>query len=130
MGAAGVVEERMDSMSRLGDAAKAIATAMRSDVEWNSEAVRRAAKAIERHATSLPALFADPATAVPPSASRPEIWSRKGEFDGLFRDLAERARLLAGSLDSGGRHEVAAAFAVVGKTCSACHRDFRLTKTD
>jgi len=126
-GATGVVKERMDMMSALGDSMKALKGLVMGAGEPDRAAIAREAAAIGGHAETMPAKFPE-GSLLGPSEARPEIWTRWPEFETASGDLASAARGLEKTAASGDGPAMQAGFAAIAKTCAACHRAFRAKK--
>lgn len=129
-GATGIVAERMEAMKSLGDAMKGLAAMHRGTAPYDPAAVREAAEAIGRHGGEhMTALF-PPGSLHHPSEALPEIWEDWERFGALAEDLRVSAAALAEAAGreaatSAGPQSTRAAFARLGRACSACHTDFR-----
>lgn len=126
-GAQGVVLERMQGMSALGDAMKVVAPMVRGQAEHDEAAVARAGGVFSAHAgTGLVALFADPMSAAAPSEAGPAIWD---DPDG-FTELALQLEVLGAELTASAASpaDTAEVFARIGQTCIACHQDYRVKR--
>lgn len=100
-GATGIVKERMDAMSAMGDAVKAIVPMMRGEIEYNANTVRSAAETIGKHAgTDLTKLFPE-GTGGKPSESKASVWTNWGEFSEMAERLGIYADGLARAADNG-----------------------------
>jgi cytochrome c556 len=152
-GATGIVKERMDLMSAIGDSTKAMRDMFSGEKPYDADAVRQNARAIaERSGERITELFPEGSTDHT-SDALPAIWQDWDEFAALADDLAVTAEGLAlaagntgaaadtggdmGALMGGGTtaqpqtaEEIGAlpaseAFSMMGDVCSACHTKFR-----
>lgn len=153
-GATGIVKERMDAMSAMGKAVKAITPMMRGEIEFNAASVRSVAKTIGNHAgADLTELFPEGSGGAP-SETRDAVWTNWNEFtelaeqleiysDGLARAAnngmmaGTQSGMSSGTMMGGGMMQgtmtaddiagmpVDGAFAMVSQVCSACHTKFR-----
>jgi len=115
-GATGIVKERMDDMSAMAKAVKAIKANLAPD--GDKAAIRAAADVIRQKAgDGLVGKFPR-GSAHPPSEARMEIWSELPEFQRLAGELEIRAAALS---DRPGEP----AFKALLQTCAACHKRFR-----
>jgi len=100
-GATGIVKERMDAMSAMGDAVKAIVPMMRGETEYNATTVRSAAETIGNHAGSdLTRLFPEDSGGKP-SESKDSVWTNWDEFSEMAERLEIYADGLARAADNG-----------------------------
>ncbi|MEE9446569.1 MAG: cytochrome c [Arenicellales bacterium] len=129
--ATGIVKERMDSMSDMGKAMKAMAKIVKGKADFNLDVVRVSAQTLADHASTITEKFPDTDASRhnKESDALPAIWTSGDQFSELSTKLetAIAALQLAakGDLDKRGLRMV---FAKTGKACSACHDDFRKPK--
>lgn len=94
-GATGIVKERMDAMSAMGNAVKAIAPMMRGEVAYDADAVRAASQSFIDHAgTAMTDLFPE-GTGGMPSMATDTVWTDGEEFAELAARLGEYGEGLA-----------------------------------
>ncbi len=138
-GAMGVVKERMDAMTTLGDHAKAVGDMLKGKTAFELTAVETAAQAFVTHGEQIPALFPDTNESRTGSKTEalPAIWENWEDFTALSTQLTEDSRTLAmvtAELSTGAKsandqsRAVRAAFFRASKSCSGCHERFRLDK--
>lgn len=125
-GATGVIKERMDAMSAMGDASKAIAKMVNGKSVFDANAVARHAQAINEHSRDV-VVFFPPGSLKPPSEARPTIWQRWDEFEALALELESSSALLT-EVAASDNASVRSAFTRVSKTCKSCHKHFRKRK--
>ncbi len=100
-GATGIVKERMDAMSAMGEAVKAITPMMRGETALDPDEVRSAAVTIGDHAgTGLIELFPEGSGGAP-SESKDAIWTNWDEFSELADRLETYADGLAKAAENG-----------------------------
>ncbi|MEH6724716.1 MAG: cytochrome c [Hyphomicrobiales bacterium] len=100
-GATGVVKQRMDAMSKLGDVTKSLTEMMRGDISYDAELIRQNAAQIRQHAgQSMTQLFPKDSL-MKPSEARPVIWSDWEEFEILAMRLEALAIGLEASAENG-----------------------------
>jgi len=93
-GATGIVKERMDSMSAMGEAIKSLSTMFKSGA-YDPDLIRTGAMAIKSHAgESMLKLFPEGSDDTP-SEARAEIWNNWEEFATLAMELENFAVGLA-----------------------------------
>ena len=85
----------------------------------------RGAKALARWARAMPALF--PAGSDGPRTSaNAAVWSDRPGFEAAAARYADAAARLAELADANDKAGFAAQYKVVGETCGACHKTYRL----
>ena len=124
-GASGVVKERMELMKDIAEQMKQIGAMIKGEAAFDAAAVRSAADTVAAHAGAMPELFPEGSTDAP-SEALPVIWQDWEAFRGLAADLEDSAGALSeAAAAASGAGAIRAPFASVGRTCSACHEDFR-----
>ena len=99
-GATGLVKERMDAMSAMGNVVKVIAPMMRGETAYDASAVRAAAETIGSHAgADLTRLFPE-GSGGKPSESKDTVWSNWNEFTEMAEQLEVYAEGLARAADN------------------------------
>jgi len=104
----------------------ALVGGMKGTVERGDDVAAQAfaARALAGWAKALPGMF--PAgTDIAPSNALPAVWSDRATFEAKAADYAAAAAKLADLAKAGDKPGFAAQFAVLGKTCGACHSSFR-----
>ena len=125
-GAKGVVMERMMAMKSMGDGMKELSQMVTGKIAFDAAKVTSIAKSLKQHATKIPEQFPK-GSLQKPTEALPVIWEKWDDFKGQADNLAT----LAGELETAAASGKAASlvvFAKIGKSCSACHQDFRLKK--
>lgn len=129
MGATGIVKQRMDAMKEIGRSMKTVGRMIKGETAFNSSTVAKAAETIEGHAEEIPELFPDnEESRQPVSEATDAIWLQNDRFEAIAQELANAAVLLGEAAETDDPAAVRAAFAQTGRTCSACHEDFRQKK--
>ena len=99
-GAKGIVKERMDGMSAMSKAVKALTPIMRGTAEYDADKVRSAADVMIKHAgEQMTSLFPE-GTGGMPSAALPAVWDNWEEFSKISNELkayAEGMKIAAGN---------------------------------
>ena len=57
--------------------------------------------------------------------AKPEIWENRADFDAKLQDLREASVALQAAVAGGERKAIAAAIQDTGKTCKACHDEYK-----
>ncbi|WP_223479770.1 c-type cytochrome [Oricola indica] len=127
-GATGIVRQRMDLMGEIADRMKDLGAMIRGRENFDPEVAGSAADALAGHAGEMLSLFPE-GSAGGTSEARPAIWVDWQEFEGLAGALEEKASALSSvAQEAESVDEIRLLFADMGRTCSQCHEDFRLTK--
>jgi cytochrome c556 len=143
----GIVKERMDSMVTLAKTLKSIAPMIKGDVEYDPQTIRDAAIVIQNHAGEhLTNKFPEGSN---PMASEvaPAVWDDPEGFKMIADQLSLYAQALEQAADNGPTGAISEIsedipetllelsamptgilFQKIGKTCSACHDDYRIKK--
>ena len=124
-GATGIVKERMDLMKDVGAQMKAVGKMIEGETAFDPVGAASAARRIADHSRGVLAMFPEGSND-PPSEALPVIWEEWADFAQLVSDMETRAGALAESAeDAKDADAIRPQFAALGKTCSACHDDFR-----
>jgi cytochrome c556 len=121
-GATGVIAERMDAMSAIGDANKSLSGISRGRTEFSMDLVKESALAISQHSgQGFVDLFPEGSTD-DISDAKVEIWQNWDDFTELSLSLESAAISLS---NIGSEEEFSTAYKAVSETCSSCHRNYR-----
>lgn len=115
------VLERMMLMSTMAEDMKVIGDMTKGATAYNAVTVRQTAAKFKSHMGETIRLFVTPEQD-PKSEALPTIWTS-------FPDFAERAQRMANAaavLEASSEADYAEKFVDLGKTCSSCHKSFRL----
>lgn len=100
-GATGIVKERMDGMAAMQKATKAVTPIMRGQVDYDADAVRDFATAVEMHSgEAMTKLFPEGSGGMP-SVAKENIWSEWSEFEHLAMQLETLGQALGRAADNG-----------------------------
>jgi cytochrome c556 len=124
-GAKGIVKERMELMKDIGKAMKSLGAMGRGKAPLDSAKIKAAAGSIARHGQKIPALFPKGSSKGVTEAS-PRIWKDPEGFQKSTNEMVAAARNIAGQSENAA--ELKAAYRRLGKTCSACHKLYRVKK--
>ena len=131
-GATGIVKERMDQMSAISKAMKAIGAMLKGAEPFDSARVGVLASEIgQMGGDRLTGKF--PANSLhAPTEARPEIWTDWEDFQSKAFEMKTAAEALAKSAghprsDSDPRSPDVL-FRALGTTCKTCHESFRIKK--
>ena len=94
---------------------------------FDAAVVEKAAERIQVTGGLIPEVFAmDTHTFTEtPTKAREGIWTNKSDFDGKANDLVKAATDLEAAAKSGDKAATLKAAGAVGKSCGACHDQFR-----
>jgi cytochrome c556 len=93
---------------------------------FNAAAVQKAAERLQVTGSMIPEVFAkDTHTFTIPTKAREGIWTNKSDFDGKANDFVKAAADLEAAAKTGDEAATKKALAATGKTCGACHDQFR-----
>lgn len=127
-GASGVVKERMDAMQSVAQSMKRINRQLKAGAEFDRGEIAREASSIAEHSRVFATKFPT-GTGGGVSEAKPEIWQNQKDFAAKSDALTTAARLLSEAAGKESLSELNSRFRAVGKTCSACHRDYRQKKS-
>lgn len=130
-GATGIVKERMDAMSEMGDRSKALNAMVRGRTAEDADVVRRAASLYVSEAARMLDWFpdTDASRAASVTDALPAIWENWPKFVEEAADFQSRAEHFAQSLETAAdSSEWQDAFRAVGRSCRSCHKAFRKKK--
>ena len=100
-GATGIVKERMDAMSIMGDGIKQLVPMMQGKTEYSAATVKAVAGEIEKHAgETLVALFPE-GSGGGSSVAKSEIWQNWPEFSEIAERLATLSKGMGLAADNG-----------------------------
>lgn len=100
-GATGIVKERMDGMAAMQKAVKAVTPIMRGQAEYDANAVRSFAAAVEMHSGEAMTKLFPEGTGGEPSEAKEEVWSDWEGFEALAMDLEILGKALSVAADNG-----------------------------
>jgi cytochrome c556 len=120
----GPIKDRHELMEGVGDDAEKIGDALKAGKPADAAPpAERIAGAVDRFLKLFP-----PGSEDPNSRAKPEIWTKRGEFDRLAGDLKLTANDLAEAAKANG--DVKKASGAMFKACKACHKEFRKPEDD
>jgi cytochrome c556 len=124
-GATGVVMERMELMKSIQDHMKIVGEMILGKREFDAESVKTAGQTIAGHAEEIPHKFPEGSIEGPSEATH-TIWEEWDTFVKLTEELKVTALAMADAAETAvDETAIRPHFAAVGKTCLACHEDFR-----
>ncbi len=120
-------DPRHKAMTSLADNMKALAKMAKAG-DMNQDKAVTHADEIAETARRMLALFPE-GSAGHGSRAKPEIWTDWPGFEKEAADFERAVDTLRAAAQSGEQAQLGAALTDVGKTCSSCHKQFRLPKT-
>lgn len=127
-GATGIVKQRMDTMSDMGDAMKAMADIIKGKRDFNTGVIRDAAGVLAKHSSEIVEFFPDTreSTESKESDALPEIWASWDRFSLLADKMVVAVDALNVAAQSDlDKRSFRMVFSKTAKACSACHDDYR-----
>lgn len=116
------VKARMDSMSAIKAEMKLISDMAKGLVAFEVTTAREAASEVARHGRKTPDLFRDRQDD-PVSEALPSIWETYSDFVEKSTDMEKAASKAARDIND--LTSLRASLADIGRTCKACHSDYR-----
>lgn len=123
------INARSQHFKAMGRAAKTVQDELKSPSP-NPAIVQAQAQVIAQFAQQLPTWFprgSGPESGVKTDA-KPEIWSQPAKFQQAAATFADRTRQFEALSAKGLGPQTRGAAAQVGRTCKACHDDFRIPR--
>ena len=130
-GAKGVVKQRMDAMADMGDKSKIVADMMKGKIEYTPAAIIDAADAFVMHGENMAEFFPDTKESRTGSKTEalPKIWDEWDDFSDMVTEFIERSKALQDfAANTEDKTELKKAFFKTTKSCSGCHKRFRVQK--
>ena len=127
-GATGVVKQRMEAMSDMGDAMKAMASMVKGKQAFEPALFIQSGETIAEHSDMMPKLF--PAgSMVGKSEALPTIWQQWDDFVSLgYRTKTDAEKLVKMARDGTELRPLTKQFVKLASDCKACHKDYRKKK--
>lgn len=125
-GATGVVKERMDGMSSLGQSMKALVEMAKTGAIDNDQVIEIAGQIKDQSGQSMTQRFPAGKQQMVSEAS-PAIWENWQQFERISEELFQAAVALEASAVDGNM-DLNQAIKQLGASCSSCHKDFRIKK--
>ena len=125
-----LMHDRHEGMEKIGKATKAIGAEIRKD-DPNFGTIRTNADIINDLAKESEHWFpAGTGPDIGKTRAKAEIWQKPEDFAAKDRDFRQAAQAFTGSANSADVNSIKPAFAVLGKTCKACHDSYRTEKKE
>ena len=130
-GATGIVKQRMDAMSEMGDRSKQVADMFKGKVPFEKQVVEDAAGDFVKHGSEMIDLFPDTEASRTGSSTEalPAIWEDWDNFTALVEKFVDDSHVLQTTLsETDDPKALRVAFFKATKSCSSCHKQFRRPK--
>lgn len=125
-----LMHDRHEGMEKIGKATKAIGAEIKKDGP-NFGTIRTNADIINDLAAKSEHWFpAGTGPDIGKTRAKAEIWQKPEDFAAKDRDFRQAAQAFTGSANSADVNSIKPAFAVLGKTCKACHDSYRTEKKE
>ncbi len=122
-----LVKQRQAAMALQGKYFGPIGAMVQGKAPWDAAVVARNAAYLEVLA-KMPWDGFQAGTADIKSDAKPEIYKEMDKFKSIYEKFEADATKLAAAAKSGDQGAVKAAFGEVGKSCKACHDDYRVKR--
>ncbi len=123
--AAKVMKERHDGMEAIGKASKSIKRAL-DTTPANMAAIRAAANILTANAPKVAGWFPPgTGTSVGKTQAKDSIWANPQDFAKKANDFNQAAKAFSVAAADGDAGQVKTAYGNLGKTCKACHDDYK-----
>ncbi len=126
-GATGVVKMRMDRMKAMGTEMKRIGAMVRGKRRFDGSKIAAASEKIADHGRKSSKLFPK-GSWQKPTRALPKIWKDWRGFTRAMNSMVRSATVLAEAGRAGNKGRANTAFIALGKSCGACHRNYRVKK--
>ena len=129
-GASGIVKQRMDAMTEIKDASKAIREMARAERAMDFEQAQKLARSVIDHAANMTSLFPDTKASRHGAKTEalPEIWQQWDKFSASADELEQAATKALQAAQAEDRDSLNGAIRDMGRTCKSCHKQFRKAK--
>jgi cytochrome c556 len=118
------VEYRQASLSVLGTHFKRIGAVVKGEQTYDKAAVENDAAIVEM-LSKLPWTAFPAGSTTADSKAKPEIWKDADKFKSAADKMQAEVVKLSAAAKSGDLAAIKTAYASTGKTCKACHEDFK-----
>ncbi len=123
-----LMHDRHEGMEQVGKSTKAIGAELKKD-NPNFGTIRTNADIINDLAAKSEHWFpAGTGPDIGKTRAKAEIWQKPEDFAAKDRDFRQAAQAFTNSANSADVNSIKPAFAVLGKTCKACHDSYRTEK--
>ena len=130
-GASGIVKQRMDAMSDMGDKSKLVADMFKGKVPFDKAALEKATDAFIEHGAEMFDLFPDTTASRNGSSTEalPAIWENLDEFSAAVDKFLVASKSLKLTIaETNDPKALKTAFFKTTRNCSGCHKKYRRPK--
>lgn len=117
------VKARMDLMVGVKEATAVLGGMAKGSLAFDAAQAETARAALEEYASQIAPLFRAEESD-PKSEALPSIWT---DWEGFTR-AAEAMQIAASDMDASNMDGVRAGLGAIGRSCKACHQDYRIEK--
>lgn len=121
-----VIKYRQGAMKVLGGHMAAAAQIVRGNVAFDEHLVVHA-RGLSSTSGMVEKLFPE-GSDFGETDAKPEIWSKRAEFDKVAQDAAAAADAFAKAAEGSDKTAIGESFQQLSEACKACHEDFRKKK--
>ena len=118
------VKYRQSVFSVMGTHFSRIGAVVKGEKPYDKAAVEKDAALVETLA-KLPFTAFPAGSDLPNSKAKPEVWKEQDKVGKLAEKMQEESAKLAAAAKSGNLDAIKVAFGATGKSCKACHDDYR-----
>ena len=120
-----LMHDRHENMEKIRDAMKLASREVKAGSP-DLGVIRSSATTMARLAAQVPSWF-PPGTGpdIGKTMAKPEIWQRPADFNAKAKAFGQSAKAFEAAARAGEMPAIQASFAALGKTCKACHDDYR-----
>lgn len=118
------VKYRQSALSVMGTHFNRIGAVVKGEKPYDKAAVMADAAVVEMM-SKLPWSAFPPGSDIMESKAKPEIWKEQAKFKSASEKMQAEVGKLSAAAKSGDLAMVKTAFGAAGKSCKACHDDFR-----
>lgn len=120
---------RQNVMKAIGINMGSIGAMLKGEVEFDANAVKAHAGAIQQLSRTIPVAFKMKTGDAGKTEALPEIWAEWSKFEAAAKTLDEEAGKMMEAAGSGDKGKIGAAMGGFGKNgCGGCHKVFRQKK--
>jgi len=120
-------EEREERMKSLGSEAKTMASMVKGRSEFDADQFSFSAESMADAMVGMLDLF-PPGSHGGDSAAKAKIWDNWADFSAKNQAAVDAVAGLMGAADEGNEKAIKKAFGMVGKSCSSCHKAYRIKR--
>jgi cytochrome c556 len=119
-----IIKYRKNVMDANGGHTDAAAAIIENKVDFKDQLIDHA-RAIEAGTRNVPALFPAGTETGGETRARPEVWSKRDQFEKQAGDTREKAAAFAKAVAAKDEAQTRTAFKELDNSCNACHKEFR-----